>query len=82
MQKASSPSVVACHVHVCLVKKCYDQSKMKICLAVSESVLPVVQIFERHVKNHNGKTLHGQAPNGGLERDAQNFLDQLTDMLK
>ena len=29
-----------------------------------------------------GKTLHGQAPKGGLERDAQNFLDQLTDTLK
>ena len=78
----SSPLAVACNVHVCRVKKCYDQSKMKICLAVSESVSPVVQIFERHVKNHNGKTLHGQAPKGGLERDAQNFLDQLTDMLK
>lgn len=78
----SSPAAVACNVHVCRVKKCYDQSKMKICLAVNESVLPVVQIFERHVKNHHGKTLHGQAPKGGLEREAQNFLDQLNDMLK
>lgn len=48
--RCSSPAAGACNVHVCWVKKCYDQSKRKICLAVNESVLPVVQIFERHVK--------------------------------
>ena len=28
------------------------------------------------------KTLHGQAPKGGLERDMQTYLEQLNDMLK
>ena len=55
---------------------------MKICIAASESVKPVLQVFESHVRNQGGKTLHGQAPKGGLERDAQTFLDQLSDMLK
>ena len=64
------------------MKKCLDQSKMKICVAASESVRPVLQIVERHVKNCGGKTLHGHAPKGGLERDAQTFLHQLSDMLK
>lgn len=75
----------ACCVHVCRVKKCFDRSKMKICIAASESVKPVLQVFEghdSHVRNQGGKTLHGQAPKGGLERDAPTFLDQLSDMLK
>lgn len=38
--------------------------------------------FEGHAKNKRGQTIHGQAPKGGLERDAPNFRDQLTDMLK
>jgi hypothetical protein len=85
LQSCGNPSLVACCVHVCRVKKCFDQSKMKICIAASESVKPVLQVFESHdshVRNQGGKTLHGQAPKGGLERDAQTFLDQLPDMLK
>ena len=78
----STPATVACYIHVCRLKKCYDQTKMKLCLATCESIQPVLQIFENHVKQHGGKILHGQAPKGGLERDAQQFLDQLSDMLK
>ena len=78
----STPGAVACYVHVCRLKKCYDQTKMRLCLATCESVGPVLQIFETHVKQHSGKVLRGQAPKGCLERDAQQFLDQLSDMLK
>ena len=70
----STPGAVACYVHVCRLKKCFDQT--------CESVGPVLQIFETHVKQHSGKVLRGQAPKGCLERDAQQFLDQLSDMLK
>ena len=64
LQSCGNPSLVACCVHVCRVKKCFDQSKMKICIAASESVKPVLQVFESHVRNQGGKTLHGQAPKG------------------
>ena len=51
----STPGAVACYVHVCRLKKCYDQTKMKLCLATCESVRPVLQIFETHAKQHSVK---------------------------
>ena len=77
-----SPAMVATVVHVCRVKKCFDQSKMKVCIAVSENVRPVMSILENRLHEKGGKTLHGQAPKGGLERDMQTYLEQLNDMLK
>ena len=76
------PAMVATVVHVCRVKKCFDQSKMKVCIAVSENVRPVMSILENRLHEKGGKTLHGQAPKGGLERDMQTYLEQLNDMLK
>ena len=63
---------LSCYVHVCRLKKCPDQTKMKLCLATCESVRPVLQFFENHVKQHSGKVLHGQAPKGG--RGALNVM--------
>ena len=53
------PLAVALVIHVCKVKKCFDQSKMKVCLAVSEPVRPILSILERHMHETGGKTLHG-----------------------
>ena len=57
-----SPAMVATGVHVCRNKKCFDQSKMKVCIAVSEHVRPVMSILKNRLHEKGGKTLHGQAP--------------------
>ena len=55
----SSPAMVASFVHVCRIKKCFDQTKMKLCLAVSESAMPIVKILEDHLKDQGGSILQG-----------------------
>ncbi|CAE7684343.1 unnamed protein product [Symbiodinium sp. CCMP2592] len=60
----SQAMVVATVVHVCRVKKCFDQSKMKVCIAVSDDVRPVMSILQKRLHEKGGKTLHGQAPKG------------------
>ena len=78
-----SPATVATVVHVCRVKKCFDQSKMKVRIAVSENVRGGYKsVLENRLHEKGGKTLRGQAPKGGLERDMQTYLEQLNDMLK
>ena len=74
--------MVAAVVHVCPVKKGFDLSKMKVCVAAGEHVWPVLSIVGNRLYEKGGKTLHGQAPKGGLERDMQTYLKQLDDMLK
>ena len=77
-----SPAVVATVVHVCRVKQGVDQSKMKVCVAAGEHVWPVLSIVGHRLYEKGGKTLRGQAPKGGLQRDVQTYLKQLNDLLK
>ena len=50
-----SPAMVATVVHVCRVKKCFDQSKLKVCIAISEHVKPVMSILENRLHEKGGK---------------------------
>ena len=77
-----SPEQMATVVHVCRVKKVFQKGKTKLCLAVHDSAEAVLQLLVKKLAERGGELKRGQAPKGGLERELQGFLDQLSDMLK
>ena len=77
-----SPEQMATVVHVCRVKKAFQKGKTKLCLAVHDSAEAVLQLLVKKLPERGGELKRGQAPKGGLERELQGLLDQLSDMLK
>ena len=69
-------------IHVCRVKKAFQKGFLKVCFAVHANVEPILKLLVEKLTDKGGQVKRGQAPKGGLERDLQSFLDQLTDMLK
>jgi hypothetical protein len=58
------------------------QSEALLGLAVHDSAEAVLQLLVKKLAERGGELKRGQAPKGGLERELQGFLDQLSDMLK
>ena len=81
-QEYASAEAMATVIHVCRVKKAFQKGKVKVCFAVHASAEQVLKLLVDKLTDKGGEVKRGQAPKGGLERELQTFLDQLTDMLK
>ena len=81
-QEYASAEAMATVIHVCRVKKAFQKGKVKVCFAVHASAEQVLKLLVDKLTDKDGEVKRGQALKGGLERELQTFLDQLTDMLK
>ena len=65
-------------VMVCKVMKAFDRDSVKLQFAVHSCVEPTLAALSKGIVAHGGKQKMGQAPRAGLEREAQDIVDELS----
>ncbi|CAE7817514.1 unnamed protein product [Symbiodinium necroappetens] len=78
---STDPLVMSGIVYVCKVRKAFDRDSMKMFFSVHRDAKPSLAALTKGVIHAGGKLKRGQAPRSGLEREVQEAVDHLTEIL-
>ena len=78
---STDPLIMSGVVYVCKVRKAFDRDSMKMFFSVHRDAEPSLAALTKGVIHAGGKLKRGQAPKSGLEREVQEVVDHLTEIL-
>ena len=73
----SDPNAHAARVHIARFRKAWDKNTVKLHLDCSTDLSHVLSSLDKALTSSGAHRKYGQAPRGGLERQAQELLDAL-----
>ncbi|CAE7943317.1 unnamed protein product [Symbiodinium necroappetens] len=78
---STDPLIMSGIVYVCKVRKAFDRDSMKMFFSVHRDAEPSLTALTKGLIHAGGRLKRGQAPRSGLEREVQEVVDHLTEIL-
>ena len=78
---STDPIIMSGVVYVAKVRKAFDKNTMKMFFSVHRDAEPALAALTKGVLRNGGNLKRGQAPRSGLEREVQEVVDHLSEIL-
>ena len=78
---STDPIIMSGVVYVAKLRKAFDKNTMKMFFSVHRDAEPALAALTKGVLHNGGKLKRGQAPRSGLEREVQEVVDHLSEIL-